>query len=196
MISCVILSAGKSSRFGSPKALARINGETVIEHQQKTLLKTRINEIIIVLGAYAEEIEPFVFNSERINIVFNKNHKSGQTSSFKSGLEKVSSESKGVMLLPVDYPFVRPETFNVLSEKFLEIRPSIIVPVHGNKKGHPPIFSSNLKGEILSLSNSTGLNTLIHKYEEDIFCFPVEDAGVCKTFNTKVEFEKILEDNI
>ena len=139
MISCVILSAGRSSRFGSPKALARINGETVIERHQKTLLKTRIKEIVIVLGAYAEEIEPFVFNSERINTIFNKNYKSGQTSSFKAGLEKVSSDVKGIMLLPVDYPFIKVETINILLEQFLINMPTILVPAYNNKKGHPPI---------------------------------------------------------
>jgi len=66
MISCVILSAGISSRFGSPKALAALNGANVIEHHQNILLKTQINEIIIVLGAFSGAIDPYILDSERI----------------------------------------------------------------------------------------------------------------------------------
>ena len=69
MISCILLSAGFSSRFGSPKALAKRNGETVIEHIQRSLLNTLIEEIIIVLGNKADKIEPFVLNHKRVKFV-------------------------------------------------------------------------------------------------------------------------------
>ncbi|MEN8221624.1 MAG: nucleotidyltransferase family protein [Acidobacteriota bacterium] len=196
MISCVILSAGMSSRFGSPKALAPLNSENVIEHQQNILLKTEINEIIIVLGADSKQIEPFVNNSERIRTVYNKNYRSGQTSSFKAGVEKISPDSEGIMLLPVDYPFIKAETYNYICEQFITNMPMITVPTYNNKKGHPPVFNSDLKNELLSLDNSRGLNTLHHKYDKNLLFVPVRDPGVCKTFNTTEEFKNILEKSI
>ncbi len=51
MVTCILLSAGSSQRFGSPKALAELYDETVLEHLQKMLLATQVGEIIIVLGA-------------------------------------------------------------------------------------------------------------------------------------------------
>src|SRR3989338_7096233 len=104
MLSCIVLSAGFSSRFGSPKALIPIGQQTVLEHLQSTLLSLKLKEIIIVLGHNAGEIEPFVFKHMKVNVVHNKNYKLDQTSSLKTGLRKGSQDSAGIMLLPVDYP--------------------------------------------------------------------------------------------
>ncbi|VAX34845.1 hypothetical protein MNBD_UNCLBAC01-1087, partial [hydrothermal vent metagenome] len=86
MLSCILLSAGASARFGSPKALAKqpSNNRPIIEKIQKTLLKTKIDEIIIVLGAHAESIKPFLLKHKNIKVVYNKDHNFGQTSSFKA----------------------------------------------------------------------------------------------------------------
>jgi len=96
--------------------------------------------------------------------------------------------------LPVDYPIVKVETINILLEQFLINMPTILVLTYNHKNGHPPIFNLNLKKELLSLNNSKGINTLLHKHEKEIVVFPVPDSGVCRTFNTKAEFETILKE--
>ena len=75
MVSCLLLAAGSSQRFNSPKALAPINGKTVIEHLQNILLATPLDEVIIVLGAHQEAIKPFLLNHKRVKVVYNKDHK-------------------------------------------------------------------------------------------------------------------------
>ena len=118
MISCVLLSAGLSSRFGSPKALAKISGKTLIERLQKTLLGSFVDEVVIVLGAYAEQIQPFILNHKKVKVVYNKDYNLGQTSSFKAGVNEISSTSDGIMLYPVDYPFVGKDTLMYLIDSF------------------------------------------------------------------------------
>src|SRR3989344_7860118 len=114
MISCLLLSAGFSSRFGSPKALARLNDRALIEHLQELLLATQLHEVIIVLGHGAEQIKPFLFKHKKIKVVYNKDYKFGQTSSFKCGLKEVALQAAGIMLLPIDYPVIKAETFDTL----------------------------------------------------------------------------------
>lgn len=190
MISCILLSAGLSSRFGSPKALAKINGETVIEHLLKILLTLPLNEMIVVLGADAEKIKSCILNHKKVKVVHNKDYNLGQTSSFKAGLKRCSSAGAGVMLLPVDYPLIKKETFEELIKYFLERKPAALVPTHEGRKGHPPLFSSSLKKEFLGLQNSLGINTVIQNHPETIL-FPVSDRGVIETFNTKEEWQKV-----
>lgn len=196
MLSCVLLSAGLSSRFGSPKALARINDKTVIEDLQSLLLETQLDEIIIVLGHAAELITPFLFNHKKVKVVYNKDYKFGQTSSFKAGLGSVSPSSTGIMLLPVDYPLIKKETFSQLISQFEKEKPAILVPVYKNKKGHPPIFSSSLKDSFLSLNNDEGINTVIHQHPADTTLSPLGDAGIIKSFNTRAEFDQLKKESI
>ncbi len=195
MITCILLSAGLSQRFGSSKALAEINDQTVIERLQKLLVKTRVSEIIIVLGAHADQIKPYILDHTKVKFVYNKDYNFGQTSSFKVGLKNVSDDAKGILLLPVDCPFIQTETIDDLITYFLDNMPLIVVPVFGKKKGHPPLFSIRLKDEFLALDNGSGLNTVAQIYASETSTLPVEDPGVVQTFNTREEFEGILKDS-
>jgi len=191
MIACILLSAGLSRRFGSPKALAKLDGETVIEHLQKLLLKTQVGEIIVVLGAQAGRTKPHLLNHKKVRFVYNKDYNLGQTSSFKAGLQSISDRVGGIMLLPVDYPLIREETVDALIRHFSDHAPLIAVPAFEGKKGHPPLFSVRLRDEFLSLDNECGVNTVMRARQSETVVLPVEDAGVIRTFNTRAEFMEI-----
>jgi len=191
MISCVLLSAGNNQRFGSPKALAIFNERPLIAHIQDTLIRSKVAEIIIVLGASCDEIQRHVLKHPKIKAVFNQDYSLGQTSSFKSGVKKISSLSSGIILLPVDCPFLKSETIDLLIGSFLFHRPQILIPTYSNLKGHPPIFNTNLKTELLALENSVGVNCIAQKISTGVMLLPVNDSAVISTFNTPEEFEKI-----
>ncbi len=193
MISCILLSAGLSSRFGSPKALAKFDNETVIEHLLHTLLSVKsITEIIVVLGADAQRIKTVLLEHKKVKVVYNKDYNLGQTSSFKAGLQNISPEAQGIMLLPVDYPLIKKETFETVTEAFIKNTPQILIPAFNGHKGHPPVFSSTLKEEFLKLADAQGLNTIAqHLPPEDILLLPVPDQRIVRSFNTAEEWEKL-----
>lgn len=192
MISCLLLSAGFSSRFGFPKALARLNnGQILIEHLQELLLATQLHEIIIVLGHDAEQIKPFLFKHKKIKVVYNKDYKFGQTSSFKCGLKEVAAQATGILLLPIDYPLIKGETLDTLINFFENKKPVALIPSYQDKKGHPPVLNTELKNELLALKDSAGINTVIHRHIDEVTVLPVDDPGVLKSFNTKEEFEQL-----
>ena len=56
-IAAVVLAAGASSRFGSPKALARLDGRPILEHVLDAVREAGIHEVVVVLGHAADEIE-------------------------------------------------------------------------------------------------------------------------------------------
>ncbi|MFA6378334.1 MAG: nucleotidyltransferase family protein [Candidatus Omnitrophota bacterium] len=193
MVSCLLLCAGSSSRFGSPKALAKMGQETVIGRLQNVILRSSVKELVIVTGAHEKLIKPYLLNHKKIKCVHNKNYILGQTSSFQAGLDEVCPQASGLMLLPVDFPFVSTETIDLLVEKFEENPEKIVIPVHEGSKGHPPIFPASLKNEFLSLEASEGLNIVQRRYPERIFLCTVSDAGVRASFNTKQELKELSE---
>jgi molybdenum cofactor cytidylyltransferase len=56
-IAAVVLAAGASSRFGSPKALAQLDGRPVLEHVLDAIREAGVEDIVVVLGHAAEAIE-------------------------------------------------------------------------------------------------------------------------------------------
>jgi CTP:molybdopterin cytidylyltransferase MocA len=189
MMICILLSAGKSERFGSPKALARLSDTTVIEHLQNTLLHSKCGNIIVVLGADAKLIQTHIVIHSRIRVVYNKNHNFGQTSSVQAGLSEAEIISDGFMLLPVDCPLVQASSIDKIIEYFNKHQPDILIPTYQGLKGHPPIFHKRLKPKILELPPDAGLNTLFAGHPPQTM--EINDPGIVKSFNTREEFQAL-----
>src|SRR5580698_9293521 len=126
MVTCILLSAGLSERFGSPKALASLYGIPVIKHVQNTLLASACDEIIVVLGAHADQIRPSIFIHSRIRVVYNKNYNFGQTSSMQAGWQEADNSSEGIMFLPVDCPLVKTASIDQVIHHFKNNDPDVL----------------------------------------------------------------------
>ena len=190
MISCILLSAGESRRFGSPKALAPIGKNTAVEYIQNILLVSPVDEIIIVLGAHLQEIKPYVFNHKKVRFVYNKDYKLGQTSSFQAGISCISKNSAGIMLFPVDYPYISAKSLEEIIRIFKINSPPVLIPVFKGQRGHPPIFNASIKHDILNLGVQQGVNTLFTRHTP--MTVELNDAGIVKTFNTPEEFKGLF----
>lgn len=191
MISAILLSAGESSRFGSPKALVKLNSYTVIEQILTSLISSQVDEVITVLGSQAEQIKPFLLKHKKVKVVYNKDYNFGQTSSFQVGLNSLRDDSQGVFLLPVDYPFVKSSTIDTLIECFRIERNCVYIPTFENRKGHPPLFPIQLRNEFLLLQHDQGVNSVAQQHQDLIRLVAVKDSGVIATFNTPQEFDLI-----
>ena len=190
MISCILLTAGESLRFGSPKALAALGSVKAIELVQQKLIQSLANEIIVVTGAYETLIKSYVLNHSKVRLVHNKDYKLGQTSSFQTGVSIVDKNSHGFMLLPIDCPFALTQTIDELILCFHRQTPSILIPTYRGRRGHPPIFHQKLKQSILDLPKDQGLNCLITQFP--VQSLELNDPGITQSFNTKEDLEKIL----
>ncbi len=192
MFSAIILSAGRSTRFEAPKALAQITeSQTVIQRIKNTLLSSEIFEIIVVTGVHDQEIKSHLLNHTKVKIVYNKDHNFGQTSSFKTGIQAMSGDSKGCFLWPVDYPLILRTTINQLLTEFSKTNPLILIPTFNDRKGHPPLFSTNVLERILQLDNQLGINSIFQSLGDELKTLAVEDNGVVQSFNDKWEFEQL-----
>lgn len=190
MISAIILAAGESKRFGSPKQLAKINDQkTLIEYLINTLKETCIDEIIVVLGAYRDEIQKVLPCDIKISI--NEEFQNGQTSSLKRGLEKISAGCKHFLIFPVDTPLVKPETINEIIDKFILSKADIGIPIYAEQKGHPPIYDIKLKTEILTLKNDEPLYLINQKFAANTKLIEIFDPGILININTPKDLEKL-----
>lgn len=194
MINCIVLAAGSSKRFGSPKALAPIHSSLNIVYLLNKLVATKPGELIIVLGADSDMIEPCIFKHSKIRVVYNYDHYLGQLSSIKVGLKASAQSTQGSMILPVDCPFVTAETIDRLAKHFLTTRATILIPTFNGRKGHPPVLHQRLKEKILSMANNQSLAELLRDPQHHAQTLEVPDPGILQTFNTQDELLKIIKE--
>ena len=53
----IVLAAGASRRFGSPKLLAPLDGQPLLQHVLDTVAMARLEDVVVVLGDEAASIE-------------------------------------------------------------------------------------------------------------------------------------------
>ena len=193
MITCIVLAAGESKRFGSPKPLASINGLPAVRVVVDTLLASAVKNIVVVLGHEAEAVRPAIPQNKRVCAIVNKDYGRGMTSSFQTGLGLTASSATGLMLLPVDMPFVNVATLDLLCRTFGEQDPLILVPTYNGRSGHPPIFSSSLSDDFKALKDDEPLSNVQHRLKQKTLYLPVDDPGIIRTYSTPQELSRLLQ---
>jgi molybdenum cofactor cytidylyltransferase len=106
----VVLAAGASSRFGSPKLLAALDGRPVLQHVLDTLAAGGPRDVVVVLGSDSAAIEARVrWRSERR--VVNPRPGDGLSSSLRIGLDAAAEDpaADAVLIVLGDQPFLRPD---------------------------------------------------------------------------------------
>ncbi|MEM2897013.1 MAG: molybdenum cofactor guanylyltransferase [Candidatus Bathyarchaeia archaeon] len=111
MKSAIVLSGGKSSRFGENKALKRLKGKPLFRYVIDNLPKSEY-EVVLVIGL-EDRIDKFSrFLSSSITITKDDLEGCGPLAGILSGLKMVSSTYTAI--LPCDSPFIKPEVVDFL----------------------------------------------------------------------------------
>jgi molybdenum cofactor cytidylyltransferase len=190
MVAAIILSAGKSERMGSPKALLQYRGQSFLSTILAAIASARLAPAIVVAGHHHDVISKAFPN---VQIVFNPNYEQGMSTSVQAGIRALPASLDGVAVFLVDHPMIDPQTIDVLVARLGPGR--IVVPVHDGRRGHPVIFAAELFDEILALPSDQGLNTIVRRQPERVIEVFVENAGVLRDIDTPEQFARLLGEN-
>jgi molybdenum cofactor cytidylyltransferase len=177
MICAVVPAAGLSSRMGVQKLLLPFGGKTVIAHIVDQLLASTVDEVHVVVGHQAEHISAEL-SGRAVSIVKNPNYKSGMLSSIRCGLASLSKNCRTVLVVLGDQPSITTGLIDRMLQSFATTEKSILVPLYKGKRGHPILFSSHYRDEILTHYGDMGLRGLLHSHPDDIFELEVPTASV------------------
>ena len=189
-ISAIIPAAGLSTRMHSYKPLLKISNSTIVEHTIDSLKQCKIRDIIVVTGHNHEKIKPVILKAGA-RPLFNKNFKTGMLGSIKTGVQALSSQVDGFLLLPVDIPIIRPATIHNLISVFKKTGEHIIIPQFNGEPGHPPIIPAWLIPKILNLKHPSNLGTLLLSLKASQKIHTVHDQGVLMDADTKEAYESL-----
>ncbi|HEV3326841.1 MAG TPA: NTP transferase domain-containing protein, partial [Puia sp.] len=81
----IILAAGNSSRLGRPKQLLPYRGKTLLTHVVAEALAADMQPVVVVTGAYQEEIRDFL-KGQPVSIIHNPHWETGMASGIVAGL--------------------------------------------------------------------------------------------------------------
>lgn len=172
----IILAAGGSSRFGSPKQLARIGGRPLLSTAVGRVVETVGPGVLVVLGANAAQLTPMLQHSP-VSVVINRGWREGLASSIRAGIARLPISCTGVMLVLADQAAVTSEDLGRLADAWLRQPQSIAAAQYGATVGVPAIFPDFLFSELTQLRGDVGARALLKRHLERVVRVPMESAA-------------------
>ncbi|VEN73671.1 putative MobA-related glycosyltransferase [Candidatus Desulfarcum epimagneticum] len=161
----IILAAGMSKRFGSPKQLARIQGERMINRVIDACLDSNLDPVVAVLGARFDAVLAAIgerVRSPRLAVARNFAYRQGLSASLRAGLGALKSPGP-VMFVHGDQPFVSAAVINEMLEKFNASDKQICFPALGGKQKTPTLFSETFFFDLLGVTGDAGAREIIRQ---------------------------------
>ena len=187
----IVLAAGASTRMGEPKALLEVDGTTFLERAVHLLREAGCRYVIAVVSD-DDWIERLADVSGAA-VVINEAEGTEQIDSLRLGIANLPEDSDGVMVLPVDFPRIAPETAARLAAEFARTDASILNPAYNGVSGHPVIFASRVMPELLAPDLPAGARTVIDAHAGEAAIIEVDDPGVLIDVDTRADYQQHVE---
>jgi molybdenum cofactor cytidylyltransferase len=176
----LILAAGNSSRLGRPKQLLPYQGKTLLSHVVTEALKTPLQPVVVVTGAYHAEIEASL-SGQPIDLVYNAQWESGMGSGIVVGLRQALSIEPGLRAVVVavcDQPYISSTLFQAMIVKRASSGKGLIACAYSGTMGTPVLFGQRYFKDLSKLSGDAGARQLLKRYPDDVATVPFPQGNI------------------
>jgi len=132
VVTCVVLAAGASTRFGSPKQ--RLLLEPVLERVRRS----SVDDVIVVLGAHELETSARTVNCS--------DWERGPGASLRCGLNALPPETQAAVVVLADGPELAPEAIDRVIDAWRAGEDKIVAATYGGTRLHPVLLARDAWG--------------------------------------------------
>ncbi len=166
-VGAIILAAGASTRFGSPKQLLDWGGQPLLRHVIGQTLAAPVSEIVVVLGAHYHRIAPIVHGLPVV-LTRNPHWQAGMSSSVALGLRALRENADAALFLLADQPQVSSGLMARVIRAYAETEAAIVAPRVAGRRGNPALFARALFPELMQVRGDQGGRALMQRHQDHI----------------------------
>jgi molybdenum cofactor cytidylyltransferase len=159
----IVLAAGEATRFGSPKQLAMLGGQPLLQHVVDAALAVpALWPLIVVLGSHADEVRAAVdVGDAEVHVC--PSWAEGQSASLRAGVRALDGEVDWALVLLGDQPTVTPQVIAAVMDTAAEAGHGVraVRVTHEGRPGHPVALSRALFADLLALEGDHGARDLL-----------------------------------
>ena len=179
--------------MGVQKLLLPFGGGTVIAHIVDEVLRSPVDETLVVVGRDGPRIGE-ALAGRPVRIVANPDPDGEMLSSVRCGLRALGPDSEAVLVALGDQPTVTAGLVGHMIDAFRGGGRGIVVPAYGGKPGHPILFSTRYRDEVLTRFDEVGLRGLRQAHPEDVVELPAANAAVLADMDTREDYRRALSE--
>jgi|ERR1051326_183283 molybdenum cofactor cytidylyltransferase len=169
--------------MGLFKPLLPFGDSTVIESCVANLLQAGVDELIVVLGHRAEDIQQKLKTSA-VKFAFNPDPGSEMSASIKCGVEQIGPDRKATLIALVDQPAVSAQTISQLIAGWRHTHARLMQPEHDGRAGHPVLIDLVYRNELLTLDPERGLKELFDTHRTEVRRIAVDCPFIARDMDT------------
>jgi len=196
-LAVLLLAAGEGSRLGSsPKALLQKDGESLLKHFCQAITVFSPTQLLVVTGFHAQAIETELTKLRQefhlpIEWMRNANPERGQASSVRIGLETLSSNYDILLVALSDQPLVGIPEIAALLNQFeqRDSQKEIILPMVGQQRGNPVVFSHKAIVDILAIENMV-CRPFMDQHPDLVQIFATDNPAFIADVDTEADISK------
>ena len=196
VVGAVLLAAGAGSRIGhKPKSLLELGGVPLIRRQLIALSGAGVDEVVVVLGHHAEQIEPVV-QTFPVTVVRNPQPDDGQVSSQRIGLAALGGKLDAVIVALADQPLLNAQDITALIGAFKK-RPEgtqVVYPQVQGERGNPVIFTNDVREQILAGAANVGCRQWQAAHADAVAPFVTDNHRYKVDIDTPEDLERFARD--
>jgi molybdenum cofactor cytidylyltransferase len=185
----VVLAAGASRRMGRTKQLLPLGASTLLGTVLATARGSRLDEVVLVLGADAELIAAAV-DTSGVRVVVAADHAEGMGASLRTGVGALGPEVERVAVLLGDQPRVTPELVDAVLDRHLESGLCAAAVSAGGVLQPPVVADRRLWPQLLAARGDSGLRSVLRADPGMVATLSVE--GVAVDVDTPDDYRRVL----
>ena len=188
----VLLAAGQGSRFGRPKALVELDGQTLAERGIGMLEAGGADPVLIVTGAAEVELGP----DHRVRTVYNDEWRTGMGSSLRAALRALTDPDAGpeigaAVVALADQPLVGPEAATRLIAAY-RAGASVAVAAYDGRPRNPVLLAREHWPEVMSMATGDqGARAFLRARPDLVTLVECGDTGRPDDIDTPADLEHI-----
>jgi len=176
----LVLAAGRSERFGSPKQLARYRGQSLLRRASELAAAVSGSDKLLVIGAdWQLMIDEYKSGDPPLNafVVLNEDFSTGMAGSIVCGVRSIMPVADAVLIMLADQPLITAEHLLHLKEEWQSSVSSIVASEFAGISGPPVIFPADFFSSLLSLQGDQGARKVIEEHKASVMGVPFADAA-------------------
>jgi CTP:molybdopterin cytidylyltransferase MocA len=188
----ILLAAGRSERMGAFKPLLPFGETTVIRKCIQNLRQAGVEDIVVVLGHRAEELQ-HTLGDLRLGFAINPDPTSEMSASIACGLRELLPETKAALIALTDQPAVPPYVIRAIVSEWTSGE-RLVVPEFQGRGGHPVLVDLRLREELLNLDSSGGLRSFLKAHQEQVRRLPVNSPFIARDMDTWDDYRALHQE--
>ncbi len=179
--------------MGQSKLLLPWQGRPLLEHTLRAWRQSGVTAIFVIVRPHDDELAAIVRQSSA-RLVLPPRDPREMKESVGYALATIARQERPSaadvwLLAPADMPTLNPASVRHLLKAHRPEKPSILVPQHGAKRGHPVLFPWPLAREVGQLPADQGVNALLHRHPVREIASP--DASVLHDIDTPDDYQRL-----